>query len=178
MHTLGMRRGWVFVCAGIVLGCGGSVAVLPDEGGGMGGQGGTAPGGGGAGGDGSPALTHPPAQTYSDVTCKKDGMRLFVEIWPDAESQCVPTPDVVVGSILVMGIQGWDGTPGAYGVGEETLHGVALAAAVPGPETIEGTITIAPFGATPSVLSWDLSVGSGSTDLALCGHFELFPCAP
>ncbi|WP_437995430.1 hypothetical protein WMF26_29525 [Sorangium sp. So ce185] len=101
---------------------------------------------------------------------------LFVEIWPDAASACVPSSNVNTEDVLVLGIGDWDGQPGTFVVDVETPRGTARARR--GLDEVEGEITVEPFVGTPSGLSWDLSVGSGSTDLAACGHFEVTSCDP
>ncbi|WP_437313130.1 hypothetical protein [Sorangium sp. So ce385] len=129
----------------------------------------------GPGGAG-PSRMVPPGQTFSLTRCGEGGLVLFVEIWPGAASACVASPDVNLEEVLVTGIVGWDGEPGTFIVDVETPRGTARARI--GPDEVEGTITVEPFVGTPSGLSWDLSVGSGSTDLATCGHFEITSCDP
>ncbi|WP_437964340.1 hypothetical protein WMF04_32090 [Sorangium sp. So ce260] len=150
---------------------------------GSGGSGGSGSNSSGAGasqdagpGDAGPSWTVPPGQTFSETICKEDGLLLFVEIWPDAGSACVPTP--YVQGVLVMGIGGWDGKPGTFIVGVETPQGTARALFESGIDKVEGKITVEPFVGTPSGFSWDLSVGSGSTDLSTCGRFEVTSCVP
>ncbi|XYI03660.1 hypothetical protein ACMHYB_29400 [Sorangium sp. So ce1128] len=150
---------------------------------GSGGSGGSGSNSSGAGaaqdagpGDAGPSWTVPPGQTFSETSCEEGGLLLFVEIWPDAGSACVPTPDVE--DVLVMGIEGWDGQPGTFIVGVETPQGTAHAVFDLGIDEVYGKITVEPFVGTPSGLSWDLSVGSGSTDLAVCGRFEVTSCVP
>jgi hypothetical protein len=107
------------------------------------------------------------------VSCADDGgALLFVEVWPSAPSACVPPPRVE--EVLVLGVDGWNGQPGTFVVGEETPNGLAMASS--GTEPVTGTITIEPFVLTPSVIAWDLSVGSGRTDLGVCGKLDDFPC--
>ncbi|WP_437605142.1 hypothetical protein WMF20_28670 [Sorangium sp. So ce834] len=118
----------------------------------------------------------PPGQIFSQTSCGGGGLVLFVEIWPDAVSACTPSPRLNPEDVLVVGIGGWDGQPGTFTVGVETPQGTARA--MIGIDEVEGTITVEPFVGTPSGLSWDLSVGSGSTDLATCGHFEVTSCVP
>ncbi|WP_437933673.1 hypothetical protein [Sorangium sp. So ce341] len=101
---------------------------------------------------------------------------LFIEIWPAASSACAPSPELNPEDVLVMGIVDWDGQPGTFVVGVETPQGTARA--MRGADEVEGKITVQPFVGTPSGLSWDLSVGTGSTDLAACGRFEVTSCAP
>ncbi|WP_437821209.1 hypothetical protein [Sorangium sp. So ce1078] len=150
---------------------------------GSGGSGGSGSNSSGAGaaqdagpGDAGPSWMVPPGQTFSYTNCNESGLVLFVEIWPDAVSACSAPPNVNPEDVLVMGIAGWDGQPGTFIVGVETPQGTARARI--GLDEVEGKITIEPFVGTPSGLSWDLSVGSGSTDLATCGHFEVTPCVP
>lgn len=166
-------------------GCGGSVITVPEAGSseGSGGSGGSGSNSSGAGaaqdagpGDAGLSWTVPPGQTYSHTSCEEGGLQLFVEIWPDAGSACVPTPDVE--DVLVMAIEGWDGQPGTFIVGAEMPQGTAHASFDLGIDEVYGKITVEPFVGTPSGLSWDLSVGSGSTDLAVCGHFEVTSCVP
>ncbi|WP_437720446.1 hypothetical protein [Sorangium sp. So ce861] len=126
-------------------------------------------------GDAGPSWVVPPGQTFSQTRCGGGGLVLFVEIWPDAGSACAPPPELNPEDVLVMGIGGWDGQPGTFIVGVETPQGTARATM--GIDEVEGKITVEPFVGTPSRLSWDLSVGSGSTDLAACGRFEVTSCA-
>ncbi|XXX72346.1 hypothetical protein WMF30_32330 [Sorangium sp. So ce134] len=159
------------------------MTTAPEAGGseGSGGSGGSGSSSSGAGaaqdagpGDAGPSWMVPPGQTFSRTSCEEGGLQLFVEIWPDAVSACAPPPDVQ--DILVMGIGGWDGRPGTFIVGVEMPQGTARA--LFGINEVEGKITVEPFVGTPSGLSWDLSVGSGSTDLTACGHFEVISCVP
>ncbi|WP_437547463.1 hypothetical protein WME97_45955 [Sorangium sp. So ce367] len=162
------------------------MTIAPEDGssegsegsGGSGGSGSNSSGAGaaqGAGpGDAGPSWTVPPGQTFSYTSCEESGLLLFVEIWPDAGSVCVPTPEVQ--DVLVVGIAGWDGQPGTFIVGVETPQGTARA--VFGIDEVEGKITVEPFVGSPSGFSWDLSIGSGSTDLAACGEFEVTSCVP
>ncbi|WP_437905694.1 hypothetical protein WME95_46775 [Sorangium sp. So ce327] len=149
-----------------------------DGSGGSGGSGSNSSGAGaaqGAGpGDAGPSWTVPPGQAFSYTSCEEGGLLLFVEIWPDAGPVCVPTPDAQ--DVLVVGITGWDGQPGTFIVGVETPQGTARA--VFGIDKVEGKITVEPFVGSPSGFSWDLSVGSGSTDIAACGEFEVTSCVP
>lgn len=162
-----------------VLACSGSVTEAP---GGTGDAGASAAGSGGADAgaagsappDSGPGWTVPPGQTYSAVSCEDGEMLLFVEIWPDAASECNPSPGVT--DLLVLGIRGWDGEPGTFAVGVETAKGTAHAGSSLDAEDAEGAITVEPFAGTPRWLSWDLSVGEGRTDLGTCGHFEAYPC--
>jgi hypothetical protein len=167
----------------LVSACGGSVEVagLGSNPGG-GGAGGAGSGGAGSGGAGGSAAaggddvpwTHDPGRTFSQATCEADGMQLYVELWPSGEA-CVGEPDVDPADVLALGISRWDGEPGTYAIGEETVHGIAHAGGV-GYGEIDGTITMEPFAATPRWLSWQLSVGEGRTDLGPCGHFDDYGC--
>ncbi|XXY50947.1 hypothetical protein WME91_07355 [Sorangium sp. So ce269] len=150
---------------------------------GSGGSGGSGSDSSGAGaaqdagpGDAGPSWTVPPGQTFSETSCEEGGLQLFVEIWPDAGPACVPTPDVE--GVLLMVIGGWNGRPGTFIVGVEMPQGTARAGFETGLDKVEGKITVEPFVGTPSGISWDLSVGSGSTDLAACGRFEVTSCVP
>lgn len=177
---------WVVLAS--LLGCGGSATWAPHEEGsshaGNGGATGANLGGSGAGavgGGGSPPVdpgpswTVPPGQTYSHVSCEGQ-VELFVEIWQEARSECVPSSDVA--GILVLAVQGWDMSPGTFVIGEPTAQGEALAAfPSSGTEEVTGTLTIHPFEGAPAGFAWDLSVGSGTTDLSVCGNFDSFPCA-
>ncbi|WP_437949559.1 hypothetical protein WME98_01185 [Sorangium sp. So ce296] len=127
-------------------------------------------------GDAGPSRMVPPGQTFSQTRCGGGGLVLFVEIWPDASSACVPSSNVNTEDVLVLGIGDWDGQPGTFVVDVETPRGIARARR--GIDEVEGEITVEPFVGTPSGLSWDLSVGSGSTDLAVCGRFEVTSCDP
>jgi hypothetical protein len=181
-----MRLTYLLLLANLI-GCGGSATWAPDEGGsGDAGGGGAAvsnsggSGAGTAGGGGSPPVepgpewTVPPGHTYSSVSC--DGqVELFVEIWQTARADCVPASDVA--GILVLGVQNWDMSPGTFVIGQATEQGEAMAADLSGPDEVTGTLTIEPFEDEPTWFSWDLSVGSGTTDLSLCGHFDAFPCS-
>lgn len=141
------------------------------------GSGGADAGGADAGAaDAAAEWTHDPGETYSSIMCKDDGMQLFVELWPpSAQSACVPDP--AVSDVLVLGIEGWDGEPGTFVLGEETEHGTAQAGYSLSLDPLEGTLTVEPFAETPQWISWELSVDSGRTDLGLCGKFSKFPCA-
>jgi hypothetical protein len=157
-------------CRGSVLVEGGSSdpgAAGADGGGGSG----AAPAAGGAGA--GVEWTHDPAQTYSGVTCERDGMVLLVEIWPGGAA-CVSDRFVRPEDVLVLVLGDWDGQPGTYTIGDETVHGTAGARGIA--EGSEGTITVEPFADTPRWFSWMLSVAEGRTDLGPCGQFDDFGC--
>jgi hypothetical protein len=172
-----MRAGALVIA--MVLGCGGSVTTAPDGSGGSGAASSSSSGAADAGAgasavDAGPGWTVPPGQTHSRVDCDEEQMLLFVEIWPTAESECLPSPAVT--DLLVLGISEWDGSPGTFVVGQPTAHGTAHAST--GIDETEGSITVEPFVGTPRWLAWELSAGEGRTDLGLCGKFDEFPCVP
>jgi hypothetical protein len=154
--------------------CGGDVRVPGDDG--AGGSASPADGGSGGEGAGEPAFTVPPGQTFSQTSCTETGPRLFIEIWPTAVDECVPDPSVI--DVLVIGIEGWDFTSGSWPLGEKTPHGTAFANDGGGlGKPSVGSVTLAPFGDVPGVLSWEVDGASGTTDLSLCHQALEAPCA-
>ena len=165
----------------LVLGCAGSVVGSPDSGGGGAAEGspdaGDYPDSGSP--DAGPGWTVPPGQTYADDHCVDGEKRLWVEIYSEAPAECVVPVDV--NDTLLLAISAWDGAPGSFTVGEETIHGTAHAAHFTdtgNEEEVEGTITVEPYRGTPRWISWALSVAEGRTDLGACGKFDDAPCAP
>jgi hypothetical protein len=159
-----------------LLACGATVIEQPADGGGgqSTGDGGSADGGGPDGGGGS-AWTVWPGQTYSHTHCDDwNQLLLLVEIWPEAEIECVLPAHVADALVLV--IEAWDGSAGTFTVGEPTVHGAAHATQFPAPKVVTGTITIEPYADTPRGIAWDLDVGAGRTDLGPCGRFDELSC--
>ena len=131
-------------------------------------------------GGGAPdaGFTVPAGQSFSQVRCDERGTTFYAEIWPTVDgAECAPPPDISE-ELLILGIDGWDGSAGTFIMGESSPRGTARGGTGASAEPVTGTITIEPFPATPEVLSWDLSVGSGRVDLRTCGRFEMFPCEP
>lgn len=129
-------------------------------------QGGSSAQGGSGTGGATPTVWS--GQTYSTMNCN-EVVQLYVEIWPDnaTSEACLPAASIDPAQVLVIEINDWDRDPGTFPLDVGTAHGVA-SAGLAGAEGANGSITVEPYGDVPGVISWDLDVGKGSTDLSLC----------
>lgn len=122
----------------------------------------------GTGGDSTSAV--------SMVGCQDDGtiawlVEVYVEMPIDG---CVPPPDIDPSSLLVVGVDDWNGEAGSYEVGDEAMASYEL-------EPLTGSIDLqvsSPWH--PSRLDYELAGTTtkltGSIDLETCSYVDEPPC--
>lgn len=135
-------------------------------------------------GEPEPMLWAPAGQTWTSVSCRGDDdvePLLFIEalseavVPPDTETCVAPVEVFETPYVLVMGIEGWDGSGGAYVLGED---GAVASSLVDSGDAGVGEFTLEvsqPW--VPRMISFTIDGIEGQIELSTClSMLDALPC--